>query len=172
MSTRRAIILAGGSASEDVDRQIETLGGCGIVDITLVADCEKCSDAHPVRCIHNRFHQHTGTLFSLWLARSVLRFGALIVNGAAVLDSDTLQAFIEVRIPDAVVPARGSHARIELIKVGPEGGRCLTRHVEALISGGATDGCASLAFRSMARRWPLHAVASSTPSLMRLDVAV
>jgi choline kinase len=162
MTPGRAVILANEVPAAVVERHIDALARIEVHDITLVAHFE-----HPLRAqvrdrvqfVDNGFHAHANTIFSLWLARDVLRRGALIVNGGASVSAEAIRCLVDASVTDAVLGDAVREDRVvELAKVGAEGGRWLVRHIEALMAGGASDAGASLAFRSLANRWTLRPV--------------
>ena len=172
MRPRRAIVLAGHAAIPLIGPQVDLLAQCGITQITVVApgphDGSESFGPH-VRFVQNPFPRHTGGVFSLWLARGVLRLGALIVQAEAHIDRAALRLIVDAPVPDAVLVDRESGARrIDLAKVGPEGAQHLVRHVEALLAGGRSDASVSDAFRSLSTRWPLRPVTSVAESLTQL----
>ena len=175
MTPRRAVILANRVPAAIVERHFDALARFAIHDVTVVGRHElplRTNVRDRVRFVGNRFHAQADTVFSLWLARDVLRLGALIVNGGASVDAEAIGLVVAASVPDAVFgSAVEEDGVVELAKVGAEGGRWLLRHVEALIAGGASDGGASLAFRSLAKRWPMRAVAvNASPVALRIAV--
>jgi choline kinase len=176
MTPGRAIMLANAVPTAIVERHLDAFAHFGVHDVTLVARFEqplRLQIRDRVRFVSNRFHGSANTVFSLWLARDVLRRGALIVNGGTSLSPETIGRVLDASVPDAVLGSLVPEDRIvELAKVGPEGGRWLVRHIEALIAGGASDAGASIAFHSLAKRWPMQLVHVLNVSPVQLRAAV
>jgi choline kinase len=212
-SLSRAVILAAGNGTrmgrltEDrpkamlevdgvtlIDREIEALAASGVRDVTVVVGYrQERLRAHlgdRVRFIENARYRETNSLYSLSLAREVLREGALVLNSdilvtheliarlvqapvedAALVDSTSVLADEEMKVRiwqgfaidfSKALPADDAHAEnVGILKFGAAGGRRLVAHIDALLAdeAHAAKAWAPLAFRSLAREWPLRAVA-------------
>jgi choline kinase len=176
-----------------IDRQIDALTMFGVRHITVVTGYK-----------HDRLHEHLGTrvsyihndrystsnsLYSLWLARHVLRQGAVVLNSdilaspaliARLLDAPAHDAALidprgdlgaeemKVRVSNGFIsefskdmPVEQAHGEnVGILKFSREGGTRLNHHLEVLVHVGMTNAWAPLAFGALAREWPLIAVST------------
>src|SRR5262245_61188634 len=212
MSASRAVILAAGNGtrmgrltadrpkamldvagSSLVERQLDALSSFGITDVTIVAGYQqrRLRDhlGARVRFIDNARYRETNSLFSLSLARDVVRRGAVIMNADILVSPALLQRLIDAPAEDAVLvdfesalddeemkvrtgqgfaidfgkdlrPCDAHAENVGIVKFGAAGGRRLVRHIDALLTGGHANSWAPMAFRAFAREWPLRAVAT------------
>ena len=213
MRPSRAIILAAGNGSRMgaltaerpkamldvagttlVDHQLEALAGCGIHDVTLVVgyrqDRLREHLGARARYIENARFRDTNSVYSLWLARDVLRRGAVVMNSDVLVSGALLRRLISAPGDDAALidssqqvfgdeemkvtlwhnfivdfgkdlPAASAHGEnVGVLKFSREGGRRLAVHLDRLVDSGATNSWAPMAFRSLAREWPVAAVST------------
>jgi choline kinase len=176
-----------------IDRQIDALTLSGIRNITVVTGYK-----------HHRLHEHLGTrvsyvhnerysksnsLYSLWLAREVLRQGAVVMNSdilvspvlvarllgtpahdAALIDprEDMGAEEMKVRLANGFIaefskdmPLEKAHGEnVGILKFSRQGGTRLVHHLDNLVQIGMTNAWAPLAFGALAREWPLVAVST------------
>ena len=176
-----------------IDRQIDALTMSGVKNITVVTGYK-----------HDRLHEHLGTrvsyvhndrysksnsLYSLWLARKVLREGAVVLNSdilvspvliarllgapahdAALVDprDDMGAEEMKVRLSNGFIsefskdmPVEQAHGEnVGILKFSREGGTRLAHHLETLVHVGMTNAWAPLAFGALARERPLVAVST------------
>jgi choline kinase len=137
---RRAIILAAGSGrrlrphTADrpkclievggrtlIDRQIESLSACGVLDVVVVvgyrADVVRDVIGDRVRYIENARYQATNSLYSLWMAADELRHGALVMNSDVLAAPLLFERLCRAETPDAVLVDRGQQCGIEEMRV-------------------------------------------------------
>lgn len=176
-----------------IDRQIDALTMSGIGNITVVTGYQ-----------HDRIHEHLGTrvsyvrnerysksnsLYSLWLARDVLRRGSVVMNAdvlvspllvarllgapardAALVDprEDLGAEEMKVRLGNGFIeefskdmPVDRAHGEnVGILKFSREGGTRLAHHLDTLVHVGMTNAWAPLAFAAFARERPLAAVST------------
>ena len=206
----RAVILAAGYGSRmgaltadrpkamlDVDgrslieHQLDDLAAFGVTDVTVVAGYQSQRLREHlgtrVRFVENARYRETNSLYSLWLARDVIRRGAIVMNSDLLASRELLARLVQAPAEDAVLvdrtsvldaeemkvtlwngfavdfgkdlPAEAAHAEnVGILKFGAEGGRRLVEHLDALIGGGLVNAWAPRAFRAFAHVWPLRAV--------------
>lgn len=176
-----------------IDRQIDALTISGIRNITVVTGY-KHDRLHEhlgtrVSYVHNERYSKSNSLYSLWLARDVLRQGAVVMNSdilvspvliarllgtpardAALIDprDDMGEEEMKVRLLNGFVaefskdmPVESAHGEnVGILKFSREGGTRLARHLETLVHIGMTNAWAPLAFGALAREWPLVAVST------------
>ena len=210
MSPSRAIILAAGNGSRMgqltadrpktmlevagrtlIDRALDALGACGIRDVTIVAGYQhqrlRQHLGGRVRFIENARYRETNSLYSLSLARDVLRHGAVVLNADVLVSPALVARLVEARVADAALvdssstladeemkvqvwngfaidfskqlPPWEAHAEnVGLLKFGAAGGRRLVAHIDALVAGGHENTWAPKAFAALAREWPIRAI--------------
>ena len=176
-----------------IDRQIDALTLSGVKNITVVTGYK-----------HHRLHEHLGTrvsyvhnerysksnsLYSLWLARDVIRHGAVVMNSdilvspvlvarllgtpahdAALIDprDDMGAEEMKVRLSNGFIAEfskdmavhRAHGENVGILKFGRQGGTRLAQHLDNLVQIGMTNAWAPLAFGALAREWPLVAVST------------
>lgn len=151
-----------------------------------------------VRYIENRRYRETNSLYSLWLAADELREGAFVINSdvlaapllferlfradaadAVLVDRDQTCGVEQMRVTirDGLVVDFGKNLRVErchgenvgLVKFGMEGACRLRESLTRLVETGHENDWAPFAFRDVARRWPLHAVATDGDPWIEID---
>jgi choline kinase len=176
-----------------IDRQIDALTLSGVKNITVVTGYK-----------HHRLHEHLGTrvsyvhnerysksnsLYSLWLARDIVRQGAVVMNSdilvspvlvarllgtpahdAALIDprDDMGAEEMKVRLSNGFIaefskdmPLDKAHGEnVGILKFSRQGGTRLAQHLDNLVQIGMTNAWAPLAFGALAREWPLVAVST------------
>ena len=176
-----------------IDRQLDALTLSGVTNITVVSGYKHhVLQQHlgsRVSYVHNERYQKSNSLYSLWLARDVLRGGAIVMNSdilvspvliarllgtpardAALVDprEDMGDEEMKVRLSNGFITefgkdlpiAEASGENVGILKFGREGGRRLIRHLDMLVQIGMTSAWAPLAFSALAREWPLVAVST------------
>jgi choline kinase len=132
--SQRAIILAAGkgarlNASQPeipkclvqlggitlIERQIAVLNACGIRDVTVVVGCQaervRRACGGDIHFVENARFAQTNSLYSLWLARSVLSGGFLVMNCDVLFHPQLLADLLTCRHDDAlIVSPRGDGA--------------------------------------------------------------
>lgn len=140
-----------------------------------------------VRFVENARYQETNSLYSLWLAREQVAQGAVIMNSdvlvspaliaklvyspaedAALVDTDSTLADEEMKVKiwqgfaidfsKELAPWDADAENLGILKFGPRGGRRLAAHLDALIAKGEVNAWAPMAFKAVAREWPLRAI--------------
>ena len=212
MAPRNAIILAAGNGTRMgtltsdrpkamlevagaslIDRQLDALHSSGIHAVTIVTGF-KAQKLHnhlgaAATFVHNERYQETNSLFSLWLARDVLREGAIVMNSDTLTSPMLLSLLVDTPANDAALvdlnrplgseemkvrlrsgfvidfgkdlPREFSHGEnVGLLKFGRKAGTRLTRILDSLVSLGHTRAWAPLAFAVLAREWPVAAVST------------
>ncbi|HKB12120.1 MAG TPA: phosphocholine cytidylyltransferase family protein [Vicinamibacterales bacterium] len=199
----KAMLEVGGRSL--IDRALEALAACGVHDVTVVAGYrQQMLRDHlgdRVRFIENARYRVTNSLYSLWLAREVLREGAVVMNGDVLTSPELMLQLIGAPVEDAVLIDPASPIDDEAMKVktwqgfaldfgknlarcdtdgenvgvlkfGPSGGRRLAGHLNTLIAAGQANAWAPLAFRAFAQEWPLRAVTTDGLPWTEIDFAV
>jgi L-glutamine-phosphate cytidylyltransferase len=140
-----------------------------------------------VRFIENERYRETNSLYSLWLAREQMRHGAVIMNSDILVSRELLGRLIGASAQDAVLidtssaladeemkvrtwhgfvvdfgkdlpPSEAHGENVGILKFGAEGGSRLVGHLDRLIAAGQLNAWAPMAFRAVAREWPLRAI--------------
>jgi L-glutamine-phosphate cytidylyltransferase len=210
MLPTRALILAAGYGSRmgdltadrpkamlDVDgrslieHQLDALASYGVRDVTVVVgyQAQRMREhlGKRVTFVENKRYRETNSVYSLWLARDVLRRGAMVMNSDLLVSQELFGRLVMAPVEDAVLvdrtsemdeeemkvkiwqgfavdfgkdlPASDAHAEnVGILKFGAEGGRRLVEHLDALIGGGLVNAWAPRAFRALASAWPLRAI--------------
>lgn len=151
-----------------------------------------------VRYIESTRYRETNSLYSLWEARDEIEGGALVMNSdvlaapllferlcnaaapdAVLVDRDQACDVEEMRVTiegDLVVdfgkdlPAEGSHGEnVGIVKFGAQAARRLRVCLERLVASGHEGAWAPLAFKELAREWPLHVVATDGLPWIEID---
>jgi len=151
-----------------------------------------------VRYIESARYRETNSLYSLWEARDELERGAIVINSdvlaapllferlcaaaapdAVLVDRDQVCEVEEMRVTikgDLVVdfgkdlPPEASHGEnVGMIKFGAEAAPRLRVCLERLIADGHEGAWSPLAFRELAREWPLHVVATEGLPWIEID---
>lgn len=210
MSITKAIILAAGVGSRLrpltdelpkcllevgrrtlIDYQLSALNGCGITDVIVVAghrvDRLRRDLGTRVRYLVNDQYESTNSLYSLWLARTELLSGAIIINSDVLAAPLLFEKLARSPAPDAILveqghgfeaedmkvrlngslvvdfgkdlPAEHSHAHnVGMAKFSATGASRLAVCLDRLVASGHGNDWAPRAFREFARHWPLSAV--------------
>ncbi|MBI4263467.1 MAG: phosphocholine cytidylyltransferase family protein [Acidobacteria bacterium] len=151
-----------------------------------------------VQYVENSRYRETNSLYSLWLARERLAGGALVLNADVLAPTPLIERLLLSRAADAVLvdrrtglgpeemkvtlwfdlvtdfskdlpPERADGENVGIAKVGARGGRRLIAHLESLVAAGHEQAWAPLAFRALAREWPLRAVTTAGLPWIELD---
>jgi choline kinase len=212
MHPRHAIILAAGNGTRMgsltadrpkamlevagvslIDRQLGALHASGIHDVTIVTGymAQTLHDhlGGAVTFVRNERYRETNSLYSLWLARDVLRRGSVVMNSDTLTSPMLLSLLVQAPVSDAALvdlrrnlgpeemkvklrrgfvidfgkdlPPEHSHGEnVGILKFGSQAGTRLVRHLETLVSIGHVRAWAPLAFAALAREWPLCAVST------------
>ena len=142
-----------------------------------------------VRFIENARYHETNSVYSLWLAREQVAQGAVIMNSdvlvspalvaklvyspaedAVLVDADSTLADEEMKVKiwhgfaidfsKELAPWDADAENVGILKFGARGGRRLAAHLDALIANGEVNAWAPMAFKAVAREWPLRAIAT------------
>lgn len=176
-----------------IDRQIDALTLSGIRNVTVVTGYkhDRLYEHLGTRVsyIHNERYSKSNSLYSLWLARDILRQGAVVMNSdilvspvlvarllgtpahdAALVDprDDMGAEEMKVRLSNGFIaefskdmPLDRAHGEnVGILKFSRQGGTRLAHHLEKLVHIGMTNAWAPLAFGALAREWPLVAVST------------
>lgn len=151
-----------------------------------------------VRFIGNARYRETNSLYSLSLAREQLLAGAVIMNSDILVSRGLLGRLITAPVEDAVLidttatladeemkvktwhgfaidfgkelpPSDADGENVGIVKFGARGGRRLVRHIDALIAAGEVNAWAPLAFRALAREWPVRAITTGGLPWIEID---
>jgi choline kinase len=174
-----------------IEHQLDDLAAFGVNNVTVVAgyQSQRLREHLGTRAhfVENARYRETNSLYSLWLARDVIRRGAIVMNSDLLASRELLARLVQAPSEDAVLvdrtsvlddeemkvtiwngfavdfgkdlPAEASHAEnVGILKFGAEGGRRLVEHLDALIGGGLVNAWAPRAFRAFAHVWPLRAI--------------
>ncbi len=176
-----------------IDRQIDALTISGISNITVVTGY-KHHVLHDhlgsrVSYVHNERYGKSNSLYSLWLAREILRRGAIVMNSdilvspiliarllaakahdAALVDprNDMGAEEMKVRLSNGFIAEfskdlpleKASGENVGILKFSREGGTRLVKHLDTLVHIGMTNAWAPLAFSALTREWPIVAVST------------
>jgi len=116
-----------------LDRQIESLRDNGINEITVVVGFkadrvrEQCPPG--LHFIENRSYQRTNSLFSLWMARDLLRDGFVVMNSDVLFHPDLLTSLLKSAYEDALLVSFHHNG---IVRLGEEemkvrvSGQCVT----------------------------------------------
>ena len=100
--------LARVGAKTLIERQIQTLRGCGVREIAVVAGY-RAADVRSVcagiEIVHNTRFATTNSLYSLWLARGLLTDGFVVLNADVLFHPQLLEDLLTARYPDALLMA-------------------------------------------------------------------
>jgi choline kinase len=128
-----------------LERQLHALRACGLTQITVVTGYH-ASDVRQV-CgrsvdfVHNARYGVTNSLYSLWLAREVLREGFVVLNCDVLFHPQVLGDLLTARYEDALLLAyrgRGEIYGDEEMKVRVRNGRVV--EISKTMSDGDADG--------------------------------
>lgn len=151
-----------------------------------------------VRYVENGRYRETNSLYSLWLARDRLAGGALVLNADVLVPTLLIERLLRSGAEDAVLvdrrnglgpeemkvklwfdlvtdfskdlpPDQADGENVGIVKFGAQGGRRLSEHLESLVAAGHEQAWAPLAFRALAREWPLRAVTTAGLPWIELD---
>ncbi len=176
-----------------IDRQIDALTMSGVANITVVTGYmhHRLREHLGTRVsyIHNDRYSKSNSLYSLWLARDVLRGGAVVMNSdilvspmliarllgtpaddAALIDprTDLGAEEMKVRLTNGFISDFSKDLPVEqadgenvgILKFSREGGARLADHLDTLVHIGMTNAWAPMAFAALARERPLVAVST------------
>lgn len=153
-----------------------------------------------VRYVENLRYQETNSLYSLWLARERLARGALVLNSDVLAATALVERLLRSPAEDAVLiepghqlgpeemkitlwldlvvdlgkdlpAAEADGENVGIAKFGIDGARRLVACLEALIASGRERAWVPLAFRELARQWPLRAVLTGGLPWTEIDFA-
>jgi choline kinase len=106
-----------------LERQIRSLGACGIEAIAVVAGFRAADIRHAcgpeVELVVNPEYESTNSLYSLWLARHLLTDGFVVLNGDVLFHDQLLWDLLSSRDEDALLMAatRGAVYSDEEMKI-------------------------------------------------------
>jgi L-glutamine-phosphate cytidylyltransferase len=90
-----------------IELQMRALRACGIQRITVVvgfeSDCVRQACGPDVRFIENSRYAETNSLYSLWMARSVLRDGFVVMNCDVLFPTEMLADLVTARHENALL---------------------------------------------------------------------
>jgi choline kinase len=151
-----------------------------------------------VRYIENARYRETNSLYSLWQARAELDRGAIVINSdvlaapllferlcddaaadAVLVDRNqtcdieemrvTIEGNLVVDFGKDLPPERSHGENVGMIKFGARAAPRLLACLERLVAGGHEGAWSPLAFRELAREWPLHVVATDDLPWIEID---
>jgi choline kinase len=175
-----------------IERQIETLQAVGIDDIVVIAGCQldrvkRTCGPHVTYVVNARYAQ-TNSLYSLWLGRTLLLDGFIVLNCDVLFHPQLLTDLVTTRHEDALLIAysdeplgdeemkirvrRGRVLEIAktlaaddadgenvgIAKFGATGARVLAMFLEQRVAAGRLRDWVPHAFDDFARVRPLHTV--------------
>lgn len=176
-----------------IDRQVDALTMSGVRNITVVTGYrhDRLHEhlGNRVSYVHNHRYSQSNSLYSLWLARDVVRQGAVVMNSdilvspllvarllgtpardAALIDprGDLGAEEMKVRLSNGFISQFGKDMAVEkahgenvgILKFSREGGTLLVHHLDTLVHAGMINAWAPLAFGAFARERPLVAVST------------
>ncbi len=128
-----------------LERQVATLGACGVGAITVVVGYQAIRVAHvcgtAARTVENPRYAETNSLYSLWLARDQLAAGFVVLNGDVLFHPQLLRDLLSSRVEDALVvefrDPRLEPFGGEEMKVRVRGGR--VEDIAKTLDGGEAD---------------------------------
>jgi choline kinase len=92
-----------------LERQLRSLRGCGISRIAVItgyrSDDVRRMSGPSVEFVHNPRYEVTNSLYSLWLARDLLREGFVVLNCDVVFHRQLLSDLLTARYEDALLVA-------------------------------------------------------------------
>ena len=90
-----------------IERQIESLRGAGIDDITVVIGCSpeavRATCGNGVTYVENRRYAETNSLYSLWMARPLLYEGFVVLNCDVLFHPALLEDLLTSRYDNALL---------------------------------------------------------------------
>lgn len=90
-----------------LERQIEALHAAGLAQVTVVAgygaDQVRQACSPQVDFVHNPQYASTNSLYSLWLARDLLRDGFVVLNCDVLFHPQLLDDLLTARVDDALL---------------------------------------------------------------------
>lgn len=175
-----------------IERQIDSLRLSGIHDIVIVVGCQaelvRRTCGHGVAYVENSRFAQTNSLYSLWLARTLLADGFVVMNCDVLFHPQLLTDLVTARHEDALLVSydegplgdeemkvrtrRGRVAamaktlaaddadgeNVGMVKFGAEGARVLAQLLDQRVAAGGLRDWAPRAFDEFARMRPLHAI--------------
>lgn len=103
----KCLVTAGGMSL--IERQIRALRRTGIHDIAIVVGCQadrvRAECGRSIAYVENRRYAETNSLYSLWMARALLRDGAVILNCDVLFHPRLLRDLATCRHDAAVLVA-------------------------------------------------------------------
>jgi choline kinase len=128
-----------------LERQLRSLRACGISRIAVItgyrSDDVRRMSGPSVEFVHNPRYEVTNSLYSLWLARDLLREGFVVLNCDVVFHRQLLSDLLTARYEDALLVAfRGRDERYsdEEMKLRVRNGR--VTEISKTIREGDADG--------------------------------
>jgi choline kinase len=217
--TERAIILAAGQGrrlwpytehapkcllnvggKSIAEHQVEALFSQGVRRITVVTGYlgEKIQEilGEKVEYIRNERFEETSSMYSLWLAREMMKGGFLAVNGDVLFHVGILKSLLSCPHPDALavdleatlaeeemrVSVRDGRVlalsktlhepdgeNVGMLKFSAEGGRVLLAKIEEILKQGLQDKMIPYAVDAIAPSYPLAAVPVSGLPWIEID---
>jgi choline kinase len=175
-----------------IERHIETLRAAGIDEVVVVVGCQadlvrRVCGPHVTYVENTRFAQ-TNSLYSLWLARTLLREGFVVMNCDILFHPQLLSDLVTAQYEDALLigfdegpfgdeemkvttrrgrviemaktlnPADADGENVGIVKFGAAGAAVLIELLDQRVAAGGLRDWAPRAFAEFARRRPLHAI--------------
>jgi L-glutamine-phosphate cytidylyltransferase len=175
-----------------IERQIEALRRTGIEDIAVVVGCQADSVrrtcGHGITYVENSRFAQTNSLYSLWLARTLLADGFVVMNCDVLFHPQLLTDLVTAHHEDALLisyddgPLGDEEMKVKtrrgrvvgmaktlaaddadgenvgIVKFGAEGARILADLLDQRVAAGGLRDWAPRAFDEFARVRPLHAI--------------
>jgi choline kinase len=189
-NTPKCLLRVGGATL--IERHIDTLRSVGIDDIVVVVGCQanhvrRVCGPH-VACVENTRFAQTNSLYSLWLARTLLRGGFVVMNCDVLFHPQLLTDLLTARYEDALLigydegplgeeemkirtrcgrvveiaknldPVDADGENLGIVKFGAAGADVLIDVLDQRVAAGGLRDWAPRAFAEFARRRPLHVI--------------
>jgi choline kinase len=175
-----------------VERHIDTLRAAGLDEIVVVVGCQAelvrriCGPG--VVYVENTRYAQTNSLYSLWLARTMLRDGFVVMNCDLLFHPQLMTDLVTARHDDALLigydegplgeeemkirtrcgrvveiaktldPAEADGENLGIVKFGAAGAAVLIDLLDQRVAAGGLRDWAPRAFAEFARRRPLHVI--------------
>ncbi len=186
-----------------IERHIDTLHAAGIDEVVAVIGCQaeqvrRACGPHVTYVENTRFAQ-TNSLYSLWLARTLLRDGFVVMNCDILFHPQLLADLVNARYEDALLigydegpfgdeemkiktrrgcvvdmaktldPADADGENVGIVKFGAAGASLLIDLLDQRVAAGGLRDWAPRAFAEFARRRPLHAIGTRGYAWTEID---
>lgn len=175
-----------------IERHIDTLRAAGLDDVVVVVGCQadlvRRTCGPRVTYVENPRFAQTNSLYSLWLARTLLRDGFVVMNCDVLFHPQLLTDLVTARYEDALLigydegpfsdeemkiktrcgrvveiaktldAAEADGENLGIVKFGADGASLLVELLDQRVAAGGLRDWAPRAFAEFARRRPLHVI--------------